>query len=176
MVNSETRRDAEILVRNPSPRLRDLSKTLPRFRDPAKMFRDPRFSWYHSPPLPKAKGTYDLYLRSNSVIQILWLLYKTTSAENICHFRITLFQTKLEILLPTWTTSSQMSKAKLHDIHMCSFSNSLFFSDRLSDLKTKIYNKRSQCLVFCGSCRGVSWQLGRLQKVLFAQLLKKCPR
>ena len=71
MVKSETRRDAEILVRNPSPRLfgkkfrdskkvntnhaktrlRDLTKTLPRFRDPAKIFRDPRFSRYHSPPL-----------------------------------------------------------------------------------------------------------------------------
>ena len=70
MVKSETRRDAEILVRNPSPRLfgkkfrdskkvntnhaktrlRDLSKTLPRFRDPAKIFRDPSFSRYHSPP------------------------------------------------------------------------------------------------------------------------------
>ena len=71
MVESETRRDAETLVRNPSPRLfgkkfrdskkvktnhaktrlRDLSKTLPRFRDPVKIFRDPRFSRYHSPPL-----------------------------------------------------------------------------------------------------------------------------
>ena len=73
MVKSETRRDAEILVRNPSPRLfgkklkfrdsqqvktghaktrlRDLSKTLPRFRDPAKIFRDPRFLRYHSPAL-----------------------------------------------------------------------------------------------------------------------------
>ena len=71
MVKSETPRDAEILVRNPSPRLfgkkfrdskkvktnhtktrlRDLSKTLPRFRDPAKIFRNPRFSRYHSPPL-----------------------------------------------------------------------------------------------------------------------------
>ena len=71
MVKSETRRDAEILVRNPSPRLlgkkfrdskevktnhaktrlRDVLKTLPRFRDPAKIFRDPRFSRYHSPPL-----------------------------------------------------------------------------------------------------------------------------
>ena len=71
MVKSETCRDAEILVRNPNPRLfdkkfrdskkvktnhaktrlRDLSKTLPRFRDPAKIFRDPRFSRYHSPPL-----------------------------------------------------------------------------------------------------------------------------
>ena len=71
MVKSETRRDAEILVRNPSPRLfsekfrdskkaktnhektrlRDLSKTFPRFRDPAKIFRDPRFSRYHSPSL-----------------------------------------------------------------------------------------------------------------------------
>ena len=74
MVKSETRRDAEILVRNPSPRLfgkkfrdskkvntnhaktrlRDLSKTLPRFRDPAKIFRDPRFSRYHSPPLERS--------------------------------------------------------------------------------------------------------------------------
>ena len=32
-------------------RLRDLSKTFPRFRVPAKIFRDPRFSRYHSPPL-----------------------------------------------------------------------------------------------------------------------------
>ena len=71
MVKSETRRDAEILVRNPSPRLfgekfrdskkvkkkhektrlRDLSKTFLRFRDPAKIFRDSRFSRYRSPPL-----------------------------------------------------------------------------------------------------------------------------
>ena len=71
MVKSETRRDAEILARNPSPRLfgkkfrdskkvktnhaktrlRDLPKTFPRFRDPAKIFRDPRFLSYHSPPL-----------------------------------------------------------------------------------------------------------------------------
>ena len=73
MVKPETRRDAEILVRNPSPRLfgekfrdskkvktnhektrlRDLSKMLTRFRDPSKIFRDPRFSRYHSPPLPE---------------------------------------------------------------------------------------------------------------------------
>ena len=71
MVKSETHRDAKTLVRNPSPRLfgkkfrdskkvktnhaktrlRDLSKTLPRFRDPVKIFRDPRFLRYHSPPL-----------------------------------------------------------------------------------------------------------------------------
>ena len=71
MVKSETCRDAEILVRNSSPRLfgkkfrdskkvktnhaktrlRDLSKPFPRFRDPVKIFRDPRFSRYHSPPL-----------------------------------------------------------------------------------------------------------------------------
>ena len=66
MVKSETCRDAEILVRNSSPglfgkkfrdskkvktnhaktRLRDLSKMLPRLRDPAKIFQDPRFSRY----------------------------------------------------------------------------------------------------------------------------------
>ena len=71
MVKSETRRDAETLIRNPSPRLfgkkfrdskkvktnhakmrlQDLSKTLPRFRDTVKIFRDSRFSRYHSPPL-----------------------------------------------------------------------------------------------------------------------------
>ena len=59
MVKSETRRDAETIVRNLNPRLfgkkfrdskklktnhaktrlRDLSKTLPRFRDPVKIFR-----------------------------------------------------------------------------------------------------------------------------------------
>ena len=32
-------------------RLQDLSKTFPRFRDPAKIFRDSRFPRYHSPPL-----------------------------------------------------------------------------------------------------------------------------
>ena len=78
MVKSETRRGAEILVRNPSPRLfgkrfrdskkvktnhaktrfRDLSKTLPRFRDPVKIFRDPRFSRYHSPPLQNKRCIY----------------------------------------------------------------------------------------------------------------------
>ena len=81
MVKSETRRDAEILVRNPSPRLfgkkfrdskkvntnhaktrlRDLSKTLPRFRDPAKIFRDPRFSRYHSPPLTFLKKVISFF-------------------------------------------------------------------------------------------------------------------
>ena len=71
MVNSQTRRDAKILIRNLSPRLcgkkfrdskkvktnhaktrlRDWSKTLLIFRDPTKIFRDPRFLRYHSPPL-----------------------------------------------------------------------------------------------------------------------------
>ena len=71
MVKSETCWHAEILVRNPSlrlfgkkfqdskkvktnyakTRLRHLSKTLLRFRDPAKIFRDPRFSRYHLQPL-----------------------------------------------------------------------------------------------------------------------------
>ena len=69
MVKSKTCRDAEILVRNLSPRLfgekfwdskkkkknhekmrlQDLSKTLPRFRDPAKIFQNPhtiRHSYY----------------------------------------------------------------------------------------------------------------------------------
>ena len=32
-------------------RFRDTSKTLRRFRDRAKIFRDPRFSKYHSKPL-----------------------------------------------------------------------------------------------------------------------------
>ena len=70
MVKSETRQDAETLVRNLSPRLfgkkfrdskkvktnhaktrlKDL-KTPLRFRDLVKIFRDPRFSRYHSLPL-----------------------------------------------------------------------------------------------------------------------------
>ena len=80
MVKSETRRDAEILVRNPSPKLfgkkfrdskkvktnhaktrfRDLSKTLPTFRDPAKILRDTRFSRYHSPPLIRVDSALNL--------------------------------------------------------------------------------------------------------------------
>ena len=72
MVKSETRQDAEILVKNSSPiRLfgkkfesqksknkpcknetsRLIKLMLSRFRDPAKILRDPRFSRYHSPPL-----------------------------------------------------------------------------------------------------------------------------
>ena len=84
MVKSETRRDAEILVRNPSPRLfgekfrdskkvktnhektrlRDLSKTFPRFRDRAKIFRDPRFSRYHSPPLLVSASHFSVEIES----------------------------------------------------------------------------------------------------------------
>ena len=89
MVKSETSRDAEIPVRNPSPRLfgkklrdskkvnanhaktrlRDLSKTLPRFRDPAKIFRDPRFSRYHSPPLGVPFFQFDrLYIYHSTIV------------------------------------------------------------------------------------------------------------
>ena len=50
---------------------RDLSKTLPRFRDPANIFRYPRFSRYHSPPLM-------LFLIT--IVNRLELLWK---AENI---------------------------------------------------------------------------------------------
>ena len=95
MVKSETRRDAEILVRNPSPRLfgekfrdskkvktnhektrlRDLSKTFPRFRDPAKIFRDSCFSRYHSPPLLSIAhfkyGCYSVILKCEQISAIL---------------------------------------------------------------------------------------------------------
>ena len=37
-------------------RLRDLSKTFPRFRDPAKIFRDPRFFTIRHPSKDSAKG------------------------------------------------------------------------------------------------------------------------
>ena len=33
------------------PDFETYQKTFPRFRDPAKIFRDPLFSRYHSPPL-----------------------------------------------------------------------------------------------------------------------------
>ena len=100
MVKSETRRDAEILVRNPSPRLfgekfrdskkvktnhektrlRDLSKTLPRFRDPAKIFRDPRFPRYHSAPLLLAKVLVENFLG-------LHCTYSFTLDKQICKQR-----------------------------------------------------------------------------------------
>ena len=98
MVKSETRRNAEILVRNPSPRLfgkkfrdskkvktnhaktrlRDLSKTLPRFRDPAKIFRDPRFSIYLSPPL--------ILIGKISIMRTMQILLITAFLINILIF------------------------------------------------------------------------------------------
>ena len=85
MVKFETRRDAETLVRNPSPRLfgkkfrdskkvktnhaktrlRDLSKTFPRFRDPVKIFQDPRFSRYYSPPGAQGSCRHPLQRQTN---------------------------------------------------------------------------------------------------------------
>ena len=100
MVKSETRRDAEILVRNPSPRLfgekfrdskrvkanhektrlRDLPKTLPRFRDPSKIFRDPRFPRYHSAPLLLAKVLVENFLGLHGT-------YSFTLDKQICKQR-----------------------------------------------------------------------------------------
>ena len=64
MVKSKTRRDTETLVWKSEPKtqvtsepnkkkmsLRDSVEALPRFQDRAKIFRDPRFSGYHLPPL-----------------------------------------------------------------------------------------------------------------------------
>ena len=96
MVKSETRRDADILVRNPSPRLfgkkfrdskkvktnhaktrlRDLSKTLLRFRDPANIFRDPRFSRYHSPPL-------DLYMSKKPSVSVTYENERTSIKNSL---------------------------------------------------------------------------------------------
>ena len=42
-------------------RLRHLSKTLPRFRDPAKIFRDPRFSRYHLAPLHDQQDNQQIF-------------------------------------------------------------------------------------------------------------------
>ena len=98
MVKFETRRDAKILVRNPSPRLfgkkfwdskkgktnhaktrlQDLSKMLPRFRDPAKIFWDPRFSRYHSPPLLLVDKVAFLYLVMK--LSTYYILYFGNSA------------------------------------------------------------------------------------------------
>ena len=99
-------RDAEILVRNPSPRLfgekfryskkvktnhekkrlRDLSKTFPRFRDRAKIFRDPRFSRYHSPPLSSLTRARPSEIERTRFAWIhVWLKYlnKATSSPGL---------------------------------------------------------------------------------------------
>ena len=81
MVKSETCRDAEILVRNLSVRLfgkkfqdsKNVKQTMQKwdfetdqkrfrdiFRDPTQIFRDPRFSRYHSPPLSAVVPTLPL--------------------------------------------------------------------------------------------------------------------
>ena len=97
MVKTETRRDAEIpLVRNPSPRpfgekfrdskkvktnhektrLRDVSKTLPRFRDPAKIF--PRPTFFDVPfatPIIKRKKLMQLLLFFFFISLSLFLLF-----------------------------------------------------------------------------------------------------
>ena len=115
MVKSETRLDAEILVRNPSPRLfgekfrdskkvkanhektrlRDLSKTLQRFRDPAKIFRDPRFSRYHSATLtgnvefPKFQtGMFVEWKAPQMYINLLCIIFSDNhySAPSCDHF------------------------------------------------------------------------------------------
>ena len=107
MVKSETCRDAKILVRNPSlrlfgekfrdskkvetnhekMRLRDLSKTFPRFRDPAKIFRDSHFSRYHSPPLMQFSivaihsskfGSVNHYLREKKKTVTTWAQHDKT--------------------------------------------------------------------------------------------------
>ena len=106
MVRSETRRDAQILVRNPSPRLfgekfrdskkvktnhektrlRDLSKTLPRFRDPAKIFRDPRFSRHHSPPLNENINKYSSL--SKKMRDIFTPVVHTINGKTWCRARV----------------------------------------------------------------------------------------
>jgi len=114
MIKSETQRDAEILLRNPNPRLcgkkfreskkvktnhaetrlRDLSKTLPRFRDPAKIFRDPRFLRYHSPPLIKADNKTKGWRKPTSGKQgpelstmINWIPIIIPITNGLVHFR-----------------------------------------------------------------------------------------
>ena len=116
MVKPRTRRDAEILVRNPSPRLfgkkfreskkvktnhaetrlRDLSKTLPRFRDPAKIFRGPRFLRYHSPPLhvpPVGK------ICKKRIEFISRYLFKQTPTSMFCQYRDVFLSSSIHSLL-----------------------------------------------------------------------------
>ena len=116
MVKSEPRRDTEILVRNPSlrlfgkkfrdskkvktnhakTRLRDLSKTLLRFQDPAKIFQDPRFSRYHLPPLIRPvyldgfySGLFSLKSCSLSVLINLSFSCSTIIRKSLgCHSQV----------------------------------------------------------------------------------------
>ena len=103
MVKSETHRDAEILVRNLSPRLfgekfrdskkvktnhektrlRDLSKTFPRFRDPAKIFRDSRFLRYHSPPLESSSCKISALIDFTFLKEICDLLKENLTALSL---------------------------------------------------------------------------------------------
>ena len=109
MVKSEIRRDAETLVRNPSPRLfdkkfrnskkvktnhaktrlRDLSKTLPRFRDPVKIFRDLRLSRYHSPPLSEERVTCKIQLSPDN--------------SSLANSNLALTRTKIDLPLISFT-------------------------------------------------------------------------
>ena len=71
------------LINHAKTRLWDLSKMLLRFRDPAKLFQDPHFSRYHSPPL-------HLYMLKVSWMQnsssFQWAVYKsgTGTSGRVC--------------------------------------------------------------------------------------------
>ena len=115
MVKSETRRDAKILIRNPSPRLfgkkyRDSKKVntnhaKTRFRDPAKIFQDPRFSRYHSPPF--------ICCGSN----LYWFKFYFLSFQNHYHTlpypKTTELQKQQIVALSCWVVKTQRIK-QLH--------------------------------------------------------------
>ena len=86
MVKSETRRDAKTLVWKSKPEtqaisepnktktsLRDSVGILPRFRDGAKIFRDPRFSGYHLPPLRVEPPSWTRLPQTSWCIEQSWI-------------------------------------------------------------------------------------------------------
>ena len=98
---------------------RDLSKTLPRFRDPAKIFRDPRFSRYHSPPLKIAdtlvckqfvESLYRLILLNTRVSIYRTLYLQEKSIRNNNNRRIVKLKKYLERI--------QLPRNKIHERRM----------------------------------------------------------
>ena len=147
MVKSETHQDAEFLVRNPSPRLFgekfrdskkvkanhektrlwDLSKMLPRFWDPAKIFQDPRFSRYHSPPLIAHFDLIrDLLLNRRMATRnpsFKWIMFlcKTQEQKNgwWIHMDKVRPRWSLIILFKSFRFAAHFEQTRMHSLDFC---------------------------------------------------------
>ena len=108
-------------------RLRDLSKTRPRFRDPAKILRDPRFSRYHSPPLLAHFDLIrDLLLNRlmatrNPIFKWIMFLCKTQEQKNgwSMHMDKVWPRWSLVIVYKRFRFAAHFEQTRMHSMDFC---------------------------------------------------------